>query len=37
MWELVLDTNGGGLAPGTGVEAPVYQLGIRSFAILRLG
>ncbi len=36
-WELVLDTNGGGLAAGTGVEAPAYQLGSRSFAILRLG
>jgi glycogen operon protein len=36
-WELVLDTNGGGLAPGTGVAATAYRLGSRSFAVLRLG
>jgi glycogen operon protein len=35
-WELVLDTNGGGLVPGTGVADPTYALGGRSLAVLRL-
>jgi glycogen operon protein len=36
-WELVLDTNGGSLDAGPSVTAPVYQLGSRSLAVLRLG
>ena len=36
-WELVLDTNGGSLAPAAGVAAPSYDLGSRSLAVLRLG
>jgi len=35
-WELVLDTNGGGLLPGTGVTTPTYDLGSRSLAVFRL-
>ena len=36
-WELVVDTNGGGLLAGAEVAAPTYQLGSRSFVVLRLG
>ena len=35
-WELVLDTNGGGLVPSSTMAAPVYELGARSLAVLRL-
>ena len=35
-WELVLDTNGGGLTVKAGAIAPVYDLGGRSLAVLRL-
>ncbi len=35
-WELVLDTNGGGLLPGAGVTTPTYDLGSRSLAVFRL-
>jgi glycogen operon protein len=37
VWELVLDTNGGGLVPPSGGAAPAYELGSRSLAVLRLG
>ena len=36
-WEIVLETNGGGLVPGAGGKAPGYELGSRSLAVLRLG
>jgi glycogen operon protein len=35
-WELVLDTNGGGLVPSSTLAAPVYELGARSLAVLRV-
>ena len=35
-WELVLDTDGGSREPEAGVSAPVYELGGRSLAVLRL-
>jgi hypothetical protein len=35
-WELVLDTNGGGLVPSSPMAAPVYELGARSLAVLRV-
>jgi glycogen operon protein len=35
-WELVLDTNGGGLVADAGTAVPAYQLGARSLAVLRL-
>ena len=36
-WELVLDTNGGTLAPAAGPTGQAYELGSRSLAVLRLG
>ena len=36
-WELVLDTNGGTLAPAAGPAGQAYELGSRSLAVLRLG
>jgi glycogen operon protein len=36
VWELVLDTNGGSLAPSSPMAAAVYELGARSLAVLRL-
>jgi glycogen operon protein len=35
-WELVLDTNGSGPGPDANISAPVYPLGSRSLAVLRL-
>jgi len=34
-WDVVLDTNGGSLVPGSRVSAAAYELGDRSLAVLR--
>jgi glycogen operon protein len=36
-WELVLDTNGGSREADASITAPVYRLGGRSLAVLRVG